>query len=187
MDWDIKNQSSFQYNNMYDNIENLSFLDSFIENNHGEYFSVSCYETLENRTDFIMSVKQSGLYAVILSKSYPVFKGEKNSNHITFISKIMAYCSKCLDDKTETDDIEYSNIDEVPQTYYHDYYKSLLHNNIFSVKKSVHKSSNILAFPCSKGGVWTFIRQNDNCFYLIKSSYQHFLQTLAYHLKKIIL
>lgn len=187
MDWNIKKQSPFLYDNMYNDICNLSFLDSFVENINNEYFSVSCYETLENKIDFIISITESNLYTIIMSKGYPVFEGEKNSRHIIFLGKIMAVCSKYLDDNMEIDDIQYSDIEEVPQMYYYDYYKSVLHNKVFSIKKSTHKSSDILAFPCSDGGVWTFIRQDDGYFCVIKSGYQHFLQTVSYHLKKIIL
>ncbi len=187
MDWNIKKQSHFLYDDMYDNIDNLSFLNSFVENTDGEYFSVSCYETLKNRIDFIMAITDSNLYAVILSKDYPVFQGEKNSRHIIFLGKIIAFCSKYLDDGKETSDIQYSDIDEIPQLYYHDYYKAVLHDKIFSIKNSTHNSSDILAFPCCNDGVWTFIRQNDNSCYVIKSSYSHFLQSVSYHLKKVIL
>ncbi len=187
LDWNMKKQSLFLYGNMYYNIANLSFISSFFENTGGEYFSVSFRTDAGKKSEMVFFVKEKKLSALMMQKGYQIFLGEKTSGCFAFLNKIAVMCSEYLDDETETDDVQYSVPDEIPPMYYQDYYKSQMNDNVFSIKKSVQAFPAILAFPCSRGGVWVLVSENDELSYVMKTNFQHFLQSLSLCLRKIVL
>ena len=59
LDWSMKKQSSSLYDNMYYNIDSLSFIGSFFENTGGEYFLISCRTVAGKKSEMVFFVKEN--------------------------------------------------------------------------------------------------------------------------------